>query len=222
MGIGLLALDAFRAAPLTTEPFSYLIVPEFVRADALPPINAAYPDISSPGSFPVSRLTYGSAFRELIGALESDEFREAFEEKFNVDLGGKPRTITVRGQCGIKDGQIHTDSRTKIITVLIYLNEQWEDSGGRLRLLRSGNDLDDVITEVPPNGGTLLAFKRAANSWHGHRGFVGRRRVIQLNWVNSEWDQRLAGLRHHASASLKSMLAALRPGSSSRSVERAD
>ena len=38
--------------------------------------------IAEGGSFPVARLSYGRAFREFLGELESDEFREAFEKKF--------------------------------------------------------------------------------------------------------------------------------------------
>ena len=34
--------------------------------------------------------------------------------------------ITVRGRCAAKDGRIHTDTPTKLITVLIYFNDQWE------------------------------------------------------------------------------------------------
>src|SRR5579859_7380463 len=66
------------------------------------------------------------------------------------DLAGRPTTTTVRGQCSPKDGKIHTDSLSKIITVLLYMNPGWEQAGGRLRLLRSGNDLEDMIAEVPP------------------------------------------------------------------------
>ena len=43
-----------------------------------------------------------------------------------------------------------------------------------------------MIMEVPPTEGTLLAFRRADNSWHGHKPFAGERRVIQFNWVTSE------------------------------------
>jgi SM-20-related protein len=212
MSLDYLDLDAFRATALTKEPFQYLIVPGFVRPEARAKINADYPKISERGSFPVAQLSYGGAFGEFLDELESDEFRQAFEEKFGLDLAGRPTTTTVRGQCSPKDGQIHTDSKSKIITVLIYMNPSWEQSGGRLRLLRSGSDLDDMITEVPPSEGTLLAFKRADNSWHGHRPFGGERRVIQFNWVTSEGDRRIAMLRHHVSAPFKRILAALMPG----------
>jgi SM-20-related protein len=212
MTLRFLDLDALKAVPLTREPFEYLVVPGFVRPEARAKINADYPKITEGGSFPVAQLIYGAAFREFLGELESDEFREAFEEKFGIDLAGRPSTITVRGQCSPKDGRIHTDTKSKIITILIYMNPAWETSGGRLRLLRSGENLDDMIMEVPPTEGTLLAFKRADNSWHGHKPFAGERRVIQFNWVTSEGDRKLAMLRHHVSAPFKRLIAAVRPG----------
>jgi len=198
-----LDLEALKAAPLTREPFQYFVVPGFVRPEARTKINAEYPKISEGGSFPVAQLSYGPAFRELLDELESDEFREAFEEKFGVDLAGRPHTVTVRGRCSPKDGRIHTDTKSKILTLLIYMNPEWEHAGGRLRLLRSADNLDDMIMEVPPAAGTLLAFKRSENSWHGHKPFAGERRVIQFNWVTSEGDRRIAMLRHHVSASFK-------------------
>jgi SM-20-related protein len=205
-----LDLDALNAAPLARKPFQYFVVPGFVRAEARANINADYPKISEGGSFPVAQLTYGPAFREFLDELESDEFRHAFEDKFDLELAGRPTTITVRGQCSPKDGRIHTDTKSKIITILIYMNAGWEHPGGRLRLLKSADNLDDMILEVPPAEGTLLAFKRADNSWHGHKPFAGERRVIQFNWVTSEGDRRLAMLRHHVSAPLKRLFAAMR------------
>jgi SM-20-related protein len=211
-GLSFLNMDAFAAAPLSTEPFSYVVVPGFIRAEALGSVNGDYPDISLPGSFPLGQLKCGPAFRKFVDELESAEFRKAFEEKFDLSLEGRPTTVTVRGRCAAKDGQIHTDSTNKLITVLIYMNSGWEAPGGRLRLLRSEKDLEDVITEVPPVEGTMLAFRRADNSWHGHKPFTGVRRVIQFNWVTSEKDQRITMLRHVVSATAKRMVAALLPG----------
>ena len=205
-----LDLDAFRRAPLVREPFEHLIVPGFVRPEVRAAIHADYPAIDSPGSFPVSELSYGPAFAALLGALTGPEVREAFEEKFGLDLTGRPTMVTVRGRCGPRDGRIHTDTPSKIITVLVYMNGHWEAPGGRLRLLRSADDLDDVLVEVPPEEGTLVAFRRTDNSFHGHKPFVGVRRVIQLNWVTDAWTVRRELLRHRASAWVKRLLGLVR------------
>jgi SM-20-related protein len=207
-----LRLEAFRATPLVKEPFEHLIVSGLIRPAALAAINADYPKISSSGSFPVDQVDFGPAFQTLLDELESEPFREAFEEKFGIDLSGRPTVTTVRGRCDSSDGKIHTDSTSKIITVLIYMNESWEKAGGRLRLLRSAHDLNDIIVEVPPVSGTLLAFKRGRNSWHGHEPFAGERRVIQFNWLTSQGNRQIAMLRHHTSASFKRVLQMILPG----------
>ena len=207
--VSMLDLERFRATPLTREPFEFLIVPEFVKADARSAIHNDYPEVDRPGSFPLGEVSYGSAFAKLVEQMRSEEFRNAFEEKFGIDLTNRPDMITVRGRCSEKDGKIHTDSETKIITILIYMNAGWESAGGRLRLLRSGNNLDDMILEVPPTEGTLLAFRRSNNSWHGHKPFSGPRRVIQFNWVTSEAVVRREQNRHRFSAWMKKIRGAL-------------
>jgi hypothetical protein len=200
-----LDLGAFRSTPLTRQPFPYLIVPGFIRPEARAAINADYPRIDHPGSFPVGELTYGPAFRSLLDALTGPEMRAAIEEKFGIDLRGRPTMLTVRGRCGTRDGNIHTDATSKILTVLIYMNPQWEDAGGRLRLLRSPTDIEDVLVEIPPVEGTLVAFRRSDNSYHGHKLFIGPRRVIQLNWVTNRRTERREIFRHRISAWLKKM-----------------
>jgi hypothetical protein len=204
-------LDAFRAAPLSRDPFEHVVLPGFVRPDALRRINADYPRIEDTGSFPLEALKFGPAFQALIHALESREFREAFEQKFSVKLASRPTTVTVRGRCSPHDGKIHNDSKSKIITVLLYMNAEWDKSGGRLRLLRSGADIEDFAVEIPPCGGTLIAFLRSDRSWHGHLPFAGERRVIQFNWVTGSDSQRVAVFRHRLSASIKRILSFVRP-----------
>ena len=207
-----LGIEQFRTTPLVRQPFEHLIVPQFIGPRPLAEINADYPKISTSGSFPVDQLSFGPAFGNFLEELNGDDFREAFEEKFGIELTGRPTITTVRGRCGPGDGKIYTDSATKIITVLIYMNESWDQPGGRLRLLRSSNDLSDIIVEVPPIAGTLLAFKRSNNSWHGHEPFVGERRVIQFNWLTSHGNRQIAMLRHHTSASFKRLLQMVIPG----------
>ena len=197
--------EALRATPLSCDPYEHVIVSGFVKPEALARINADYPAIQDTGSFPVERLDFGPGFKSMVDALESEQFRKEFEEKFRVDLSGRPTTITVRGRCAGSDGQIHTDSVGKIITILIYLNPIWDDSGGRLRLLRAKN-IEDVAAEVVPSSGNLVAFLRSDHSWHGHLPFSGERRVIQFNWVVNKRNQAIVLLRHRLSASVKHLL----------------
>ena len=196
-------LDAFEAAPAAREPFAYAMVPGFVKRAAMPAINADYPLVTHPGSFPLPTLKYGPAFAELMDAIQGPEFTRAVEKKLGVDLTGRPTMVTARGISAARDGQIHTDSRTKLVTVLIYMNNDWEAKTGRLRLLRGPGDLEDVIAEVPPDQGTLLVFKNEPHAWHGFHPFEGPRRVIQLNWVTDQGVVRREQFRHRVSAFFK-------------------
>jgi hypothetical protein len=205
-----LDLEAFRSTRLTREPFDYLVVPGFVTAGVRAAVNADFPPIDSPGSFPAQVLRCGPAFAALLDALTGPEVRAAFEDKFQIDLAGRPTLLTVRGRCDARDGRIHTDAASKLITALIYLNPAWEGRGGCLRLLRSADDLEDVLVEVPPLDGTLVAFRRSDNSYHGHKPFIGPRRVIQLNWVTDRLTVRRELLRHRASAWVKRLLGLVR------------
>jgi hypothetical protein len=198
-----LDLNAFQRTPLITDPFPYIIVPGFISGPARAALGRDYPHIDKPGSFPVNDVRFGPAFGDFLTELEGPAMRAAFAEKFAIDLTDRPTMVTVRGQARAGDGRIHTDSRTKLITVLIYMNESWEAEGGRLRLLRSPDNLDDLIAEVPPAAGTLLAFQVTPNSWHGHVPISGPRRVIQLNWVENESVVRRERLRHGLSARVK-------------------
>jgi hypothetical protein len=80
----------------------------FIGPAALAAINADYPKISSSGSFPIDQVSFGPAFQTLLDELESDQFRDAFEQKFGIDLSGRPTVTTVRGRCDLSDGKIHT------------------------------------------------------------------------------------------------------------------
>lgn len=176
-----------------------------MQRDALPALDADFPAIHGSGSYPVESLECGPAFRDLVAALEGPELGRAIEEKFAVDLHGRPTMVTVRGACGGRDGRIHTDSVTKIITLLLYLNPVWGRDEGRLRLLRGPDDLDDWVREVPPLHGMMLAFRRSERSFHGHHPYIGPRRSLQLNWVTDQNVVRRELSRHRWSARLKAL-----------------
>jgi hypothetical protein len=200
--MSLLDLDALRATPLKTQPYEYLVVPNFVPSDALARVIGDFPRIDSTGSLPLSELDAGGVFAALIAEMDGPAFRDLIESKFGVALAEHPTMFTVRGRCHRGDGKIHTDTGTKIITVLLYLNQAWEADGGRLRILRSPT-LDDAAEEVSPTGGTLLVFRRSERSWHGHQPFEGPRRAIQMNWVTDESVVAYEQRRHRVSAFFK-------------------
>jgi hypothetical protein len=204
--MALINYTAFRQADLATEPFKYVVMPGFVQDCEAKSIRRDFPDIAYPGLLPVEATTAGPAFLALIDELTGPKLAAAFSEKFDVDLTGRPIMVTVRGRCQAKDGRIHTDSAAKLVTALLYFNDGWEAQGGRLRLLRGPNDLNDMIAEVPPELGTLVAFMRSDNSFHGHEPYVGVRRYVMINWMTSGIAAQRELLRHKLSAKAKKIM----------------
>ena len=202
-----LNIDKLEAATLNREPYLYTIVPGFLSPESVSRINATYPKIEKGGSYPIESLEAGMTIKEVIEELDGPAFQKAIEAKFGVDLTDRPKMYSLRGYTRGKDGQIHTDSKDKIITVLLYLNENWQQPGGRLRILRNGQNVDDFTAEVAPDNGTLLVFKRADNSWHGHHPFEGPRRSLQMNWMTSEGSKGWHKIRHTVSAAVKKVMA---------------
>jgi hypothetical protein len=201
--MALLDLDALRAAAVARDPFMFAVVKDFIPPDNAAAIKADFPNIGYAGLLPVEACSYGPKFAELIRELQSAEVASAFGAAFGLDLAGRPTMITVRGRCAERDGRIHPDSVTKVVTALLYFNDPWDAKGGRLRLLRKPDDLNDAIAEVPPDSGTLITFKRADNSYHGHEPFEGVRRYVMINWMASGFAARSELLRHRLSAFAK-------------------
>ena len=200
-----LDLERLYAAPLNRDPFDFVVVDDFVRAEHLPALIADFPLVRQHGSFPLGTLRLGGAFGGFAAELAGEALRQAIEEKFAIDLAGRPTMITVRGRSDGKDGRIHTDSATKLITLLLYLNPVWDAAAGRLRLLRNADDLDAYVAEVAPLAGTMVAFRRSGASFHGHYPHRGERRALQLNWVTDAAVVRRELARHRWSARLKAL-----------------
>jgi hypothetical protein len=201
----MLKVDAIASASAAREPFPYLVTQVLETAD-LDRIRADFPSIEKPGIFPLEDLKYGPVFADVIKEMQSAPFAAAVGKQLGVDLTGLPTMITVRGQAQAKDGRIHTDTKDKVATCLLYLNGAWDEGGGRLRVLRKGDDLEDYIAEVPPSGGTFVAFKVSPNSWHGHKPFVGERRYIMMNWMRSDAARSRQYGRHKLSAKVKRLI----------------
>ncbi len=185
------------------EPFPYVIVPGFVRREARAAIESDFPAIVRSGSFPLASLSFGPTFGKLIERLSGPRMQSIVEKKFAIDLENRPVMVTVRGTCATHDGRIHTDSTSKLITVLLYTNKSWECASARLRLLRSPDNLEDFAAEIPAEEGTLVIFKNGPTAWHGFAPFHGQRRVIQVNWVTDASVVSREQARHRVSAFFK-------------------
>lgn len=186
----MLDFDAFDQTPLKHDPCDFLVVPQFVKAGVLTEINRDYPAIPEPGNFDPESYPYGPAFAELLAELRSDGTKQRFAAKFGLDTSEFPLQLTVRKYSAATDGNVHNDSKLKMITVLIYFNETWPHAGGRLRLMRSPQSLDDYQAEVEPSGGAMLAFRRSETSFHGFYPVEAERRSLQMYWVKPKRENR--------------------------------
>jgi hypothetical protein len=187
-----------------------VIVENIIAPEQLDTILAAFPDVPGAGSHSPASLRIGADFAKLLDELEGDAFRHLIEHKFGIDLVGRPTVTTIRGELRASDGALHTDSRSKLITLLLYLNRDWSAPGGRLRLLRSP-DLQDYAIEIPPVAGTLLAFRRSETSWHGHAPSCGPRRAVQMSYVMDRATAVREERRHRFATSLKRVVRRLLP-----------
>lgn len=202
----MLDFERLSATHVTTDPFPFMIVPQFVESAARDALDADYPKIERYGSFPLHSLSYGPAFSRLVDELTGARMRALVSEKFDLPLDDRPVMVTVRGMCTARDGNIHTDSTTKLITMLLYTNRSWECASARLRLLRSAGSLDDYAAEIPAQEGTLVIFRNGPTAWHGFAPFHGQRRVIQVNWVTDASVVKREQARHRVSAFFKRLL----------------
>lgn len=202
---------ALSARPVQTDPFPYVVVPRFISPDDFPGVTADLPPIAKGGLFPAESVHAGARVHALITHLEGGQLRTALADKFGVDLDGAPIMLALRGWSRAKDGRIHRDTPAKRVSVLLYLNADWEPwyrHDGCLRLLRGPDDIDDYVAEIPPADGTLVAFVNGPGAWHGYRSFVGQRYALQLSYMTSAASARRELRRHRLSAFVKRLAGA--------------
>jgi len=180
-------IEAIRRTEVSRDPYTHMLVDNVLNRDAVPTLRAEFPNITKPGFLTVDEVELRGRFKQLIDELESPELSEVMSERMGLDLHPYPRLTTIRKISQAKDGRSHTDGTAKIMTLLVYMNDAWTDDGaGRLRVLYGADGFEPYKLEVPPTMGTMFAFLRADNSWHGHPPFAGERRVVQVAWVRNE------------------------------------
>ncbi len=158
-----------RSAGLCRDPYDYAFVDQAISPRFKDEVLADAPRIPDPGSYGLPSLRYGARFGEAVDDLLSPCFRRLVEEKFDTDQSAYP----------------HTDSRHKIITVLLGFSAEWSYERGRQRVLRSA-DRKDVAFEFAPEFGRIPMFRVCDHSWHGFLPQKGQRMSLQLCFVDSE------------------------------------
>ena len=180
----MLNFESISKAEINSQYFPFFTVKHAISSeDFHSSLVLDFPCINKGGSFPLEAVSVGESIQKLVKELQGNKMRKILEQKFQVNLEDKPVVTTFRGYSRKKDGKIHSDSKTKIITVLIYLNDQWVHKNGLLRLLKDKHNLNSYIEEIPATMGSLVAFKVTENCWHGFQAYEGKRCSIQLNYL---------------------------------------
>ncbi|MGK0501169.1 MAG: hypothetical protein ACJAYG_002825 [Oceanicoccus sp.] len=200
----LLNLNAIEAVNVNQQPYPYFVLEQSINSDQVDNVMADFPELDDGGSFTLDDLEPGPSFNALIDELNGADFRQQMSAKFDLDLSSLPMIVTVRGVSRAKDGRVHTDSISKIATILIYFNQPWTADTGKLRVLNS-DDIEDLKAEVIPNAGTMMAFKVTDNCWHGYLAYEGSRRSIQINFVADDKAVKKHHNRHGFTAKLKGL-----------------
>lgn len=160
-------------------------LPDEARTD----LERDFPRYASAGFFPYDASDCGPSINALVERMTTAEFASAVGRRLGIEnLGQYPTLITLCRLLNKRHGTIHTDSKSKVATALLYLNQQWPDtSDGCLRFLNRIDDIDDMVApELTPLYGEFAVFKRCDNSYHGHLPYEGERKVIQVAWLTSE------------------------------------
>ncbi|MCW8127526.1 2OG-Fe(II) oxygenase family protein [Microbulbifer halophilus] len=199
---------AYRDALVRSEPFSFMVARDMLPRDIMPALLDDFPRLRGAGYLPYEADQCGNSVNALIDRLVAPDFANALGENLGIDnMGQYPTYVSISRSLKKRHGNIHTDGKSKIATALLYLNGDWAETGsGCLRFLNRIDDYEDtVIPEIPPVYGTLVAFRRADNSFHGHLPFQGERRVIQVAWLVSAEDKARKSRRGRLSYKLKKL-----------------
>jgi hypothetical protein len=194
------------------EPFPFMVAHGQLPDDARAELERDFPNYSSAGFFPYDPSDCGPSINALVRHLTAPEFASAVGRRLGIEnLGQYPTLVTVCRLLNKRHGTIHTDSRSKVATALLYLNNQWPDSSdGCLRFLRRIDSIDDMVApELKPLYGEFAVFKRCDNSFHGHLPYEGERRVIQVAWLTSEEEKARKTKRGRFSRGFKKLFGVL-------------
>jgi len=175
------------------QPFHFLVAQRQLPEGRCEELKRDFPRYSGAGFFPYEAADCGLGINRLIADLTEPAVASAVGARLGIDdLGQYPTLVTLCRSLNKRHGTIHTDSKSKVATALLYLNESWPDThDGCFRFLNRIDDIDDLAApEIRPLYGNLTVFKRADNSYHGHLPYEGERRVIQVAWLTSE-DEKL-------------------------------
>ncbi|MEH2270016.1 MAG: 2OG-Fe(II) oxygenase family protein [Nostoc sp.] len=107
-----------------------------------------------------------SVWQRLIQEIWQPEYTMAMEELSGLELSSCVKVMALRRYRPGDYVLPHTDQPSKILTHLLFLNEQWSSSwGGCLQILKNEQP-ESVHQNILPLSGYSVVFVRSENSWH--------------------------------------------------------
>lgn len=195
-----------------SDPFHFLVAHGQLPEAEAAALERDFPRYAGAGFFPYDAADCGPSVQRLVEDLVDPSVADAVGTRLGItNLGQYPTLVTLCRSLNKRHGTIHTDSRSKVATALLYLNASWPDtSDGCLRFLERIDDIERTVgPELKPLYGNLAVFRRADNSFHGHLPYEGERRVIQVAWLTSEEEKLRKTRRGRLSRLFKKLFGAL-------------
>ncbi|MFC6635296.1 2OG-Fe(II) oxygenase [Microbulbifer taiwanensis] len=190
------------------QPFPFFVARNVLSDEPMPSLLEDFPRLKGAGYLPHEKELCGDSINALVDGLVESAFADTIGDRLGVErLSQYPTYVSISRSLRKRHGNIHTDGKSKVATALLYLNPEWTlDGNGCLRLLKRIDDYEDmVVPEIKPAYGTLVAFKRTENSFHGHLPFQGQRLVIQVAWLVSAADRERKAKRGKLSHKLQKL-----------------
>jgi len=148
-------------AKAETEPFPFLVVEKFLDPSGIEGLVRDFPAISEPRNHSLAGLEYGPNFAQLLDELARPEWVRMLGEKLGVpNLGEFSCNISLRAYGEASDGNIHPDHRSKVVTALIYLNQEWTSKTMPRKCHRSPGPCWPSVAQIGPSMGTTNSWDR--------------------------------------------------------------
>jgi hypothetical protein len=183
----MLLMDRIAPSAVVREaPFPLLVADNVLDTGAEQVLSEDFPNYRGAGFFPHDQADCGPTINALVRELTAPAFADRIGDCLGIErLSRYPVLVTICRALNRRHGTIHTDSQSKVASALVYLNPDWAPThAGCLRFLSASDDIEALVApEIKPLFGTLTAFRRTHNSFHGHLPYEGERRVIQIAWV---------------------------------------
>ncbi|GGM48723.1 hypothetical protein GCM10012275_19590 [Longimycelium tulufanense] len=122
-------------------------------------------------------------WRDFVDYVVGDQYRDALSALTGFPLRSAPVEVNLwryGAGCWLDP---HVDKPEKLVTHIIYFNEDWlPEDGGHLVLLGSA-DASDVVRRVTPACNTGVILPRAGNSWHAVERAEGARERLSAQVI---------------------------------------